>query len=141
MDTFLLYIIQSIKSADNGGSKYEYIQKIHLAHSCARDTRQAAEEFHAAVSQKNMELVIFFCSSEYDLDVLAEEMSRLFAGIQVVGCTTAGEIGPAGYRNHSLSGVSFPTGSCRSRQRAAGALKPVRHLPEGTTLRKLVAAA
>ncbi len=87
------------------------IQKIHLAQSCARDTRQAAEEFHAAVSQKNMELVIFFCSSEYDLDILAEEMRRLFAGIQVVGCTTSGEIGPAGYRNHSLTGASFPTGS------------------------------
>jgi hypothetical protein len=39
-------------------------------------------------------------------------MNRLFAGIQVVGCTTAGEIGPAGYLTHSLSGASFPTGSC-----------------------------
>ena len=76
------------------------------------EARQAVEEFHAAVAQPNMELVIFFCSSEYDLDVLAEEMNRLFAGIQVVGCTTAGEIGPAGYRTHSLSGASFPAGSC-----------------------------
>ncbi len=59
-----------------------------------------------------MELVIFFCTSEYDLDVLAAEINRLFAGVQVVGCTTAGEIGPAGYRTHSLSGVSFPAGSC-----------------------------
>ena len=59
-----------------------------------------------------MELVIFFCSSEYDLDALAVEMNRLFAGIQVVGCTTAGEIGPAGYHQHSLSGASFPAGSC-----------------------------
>jgi hypothetical protein len=29
-----------------------------------------------------------------------------------VGCTTAGEIGPAGYRSHSLSGASFAVGSC-----------------------------
>jgi hypothetical protein len=58
-----------------------------------------------------MELVIFFCSSEYDLEVLAEEMNRLFAGVHVVGCTTAGEIGPAGYLQHSLTGASFPTGS------------------------------
>jgi hypothetical protein len=34
-------------------------------------------------------------------------MHRLFDGVQVVGCTTAGEIGPAGYREHSLCGVSF----------------------------------
>jgi hypothetical protein len=88
------------------------IQNFRLAQSCAPEARQAAEEFHAAVSQLDMELVLFFCSSEYDLDVLAEEINRLFAGIQVVGCTTAGEIGPSGYRTHSLSGVSFAAGSC-----------------------------
>jgi hypothetical protein len=88
------------------------IQTIRLAQSCALEARLAAEEFHAAVAQPNMELVIFFCSSEYDLNVLAEEINRLFAGVQVVGCTTAGEIGPAGYRTHSLSGASFPAGSC-----------------------------
>jgi len=76
------------------------------------EAHQAVEEFPGAVAQPNMELVVFFCSSEYDLDVLAAEMNRLFAGIQVVGCTTAGEIGPAGYHQHSLSGASFPAGSC-----------------------------
>lgn len=84
---------------------------IRMAQSCATEARQAVEEFHRAVAQPSTELVMFFCSSEYDLDVLAAEMNRLFAGIQVVGCTTAGEIGPAGYRQHSLSGVSFPAGS------------------------------
>jgi hypothetical protein len=34
-------------------------------------------------------------------------MGRRFDGVQVVGCTTAGEIGPAGCRNHSIAGVSF----------------------------------
>lgn len=86
-------------------------QKTRLAHSRATDARQAAEEFYASVAQPDMELVLFFCSSNYDLQVLAEELNRLFTGIQVVGCTTAGEIGPAGYHSHSLSGVSFPAGS------------------------------
>lgn len=54
---------------------------------------------------------MFFCSSEYNLDALAEEMRRLFAGVQVVGCTTAGEIGPAGYCERSISGASFAAGS------------------------------
>ncbi|MBU4263240.1 MAG: FIST C-terminal domain-containing protein [Proteobacteria bacterium] len=88
------------------------IQNIRTAQSCATETLQAVQEFHAAVSQPNIELVIFFCSSEYDLDVLAAEMNRLFAGVQVVGCTTAGEIGPSGYLKHSLSGAGFPAGSC-----------------------------
>ena len=88
------------------------IQNIRMAQSRAAEARQAVAEFHEAVAQPDTELVIFFCSSEYDLDALAAEINRLFFGIQVVGCTTSGEIGPAGYHQHSLSGVSFPAGSC-----------------------------
>jgi hypothetical protein len=87
---------------------------IRRAQSRAADARDAAAEFHAAVQQKHMALVVFFCSSEYDLDVLAGEMRRLFAGVQVVGCTTAGEIGPTGYIQHSLTGASFSDGSFRA---------------------------
>jgi len=86
--------------------------KICTFQSRATDARLAVQEFHAAVAQQDMALVVFFCSSEYDLDALATEMQRLFAEVQVVGCTTAGEIGPAGYCQHSLSGVSFPEASC-----------------------------
>src|SRR5450755_4325271 len=86
-------------------------QSILTAHSCAPDARQAVREFHAAVVQPEMALVLFFCSSAYDREALAEEMTRLFTGVQVMGCTTAGEIGPAGYREHSLSGASFPASS------------------------------
>lgn len=84
---------------------------IKTGQSVATDAAEAVREFHAAVAQPETELVIFFCASEFDLAVLAAEMSRLFAGIQVVGCTTAGEIGPAGYRDHSISGASFPASS------------------------------
>ena len=87
-------------------------QRIRTAQSCASDARQAVEEFHAQLSPGDGELVLFFCSSEYDLDVLAAELNRRFAGVPLVGCTTAGEIGPAGYRHGSLSGASFPVGAC-----------------------------
>ena len=87
-------------------------QNIRTAQSCATEALQAAQEFHAAVAHPDIELVIFFCSSEYDLEALAAELYRLFAGVQVVGCTTAGEIGPSGYLQHSLSGAAFPAGSC-----------------------------
>lgn len=83
---------------------------IRTAQSSAKDVRQAVQEFHAGVQQPDMALVVFFCSSRYDLDALADEMNRLFAGVKVVGCTTAGEIGPAGYCDFSLSGASFPAG-------------------------------
>ena len=81
------------------------------AQSCAADSRIAVREFHAGAHQPDMELVLFFCSSDYDLEALTEEMNRLFAGVRVVGCTTAGEIGPAGYCERSISGASFPAGA------------------------------
>lgn len=85
---------------------------IRQAHSTATDAHQAVREFYASVQQSGMALVLFFCSSDFDRDVLAAELARLFAGIQVVGCTTAGEIGLAGYRNHGLAGVSFSAEIC-----------------------------
>ena len=81
---------------------------IRRGQSTATDSRSAARELHGAIAQDNAELIIFFCSSEYDLDALADEMNRLFTGVPVVGCTSAGEIGPSGYRDRSLSGISFP---------------------------------
>lgn len=84
---------------------------IRTAHSLNPNAREAVIEFHAKVAQPDIELVVFFCSSEYDLEILAPQMDRLFVGIQVVGVTTAGEIGPAGCRQHSLSGVSFSSKS------------------------------
>ena len=87
-------------------------QTIRIAQSCARDPREAVEEFYAGVAQPDATLVVFFCSAEYERDVLAAEMGRRFAGTQVVGCTTAGEIGPAGCRDHSITGASFSPASC-----------------------------
>jgi len=86
--------------------------QIRSMQSSASDARAAVRELHAGVVQPDTELVIFFCSTTYDLAALADEINLRFAGIAVVGCTTAGEIGPAGYRKHSLVGVGFPKGSC-----------------------------
>lgn len=88
-------------------------ERIRNAHTQAADARQAARELHEQLSQPDMELVVFFCSSQYDLDALADEINRLFAGIKVVGCTTAGEIGALDYCDRSLVGMSFPS-SCFS---------------------------
>ncbi|MCW8409334.1 FIST C-terminal domain-containing protein [Legionella sp. PATHC035] len=82
-------------------------QTIRIGQSTANDPQTAVKEFYAAVHQPNMELVLFFCSSQYNLDAIAKEMNELFPNMKVIGCTTAGEIGPSGYIEHSLSGVSF----------------------------------
>ena len=80
---------------------------IRSAQSMAGDARVAVREFYEGVKQDNMALVVFFCSSHFDLDAVADEMNRCFSDVPVVGCTTAGEFGPAGYCDRSLAGVSF----------------------------------
>lgn len=82
-------------------------QSIRTGQSFAKDPYIAVKEFHAAVYQPNIEFILFFCSSHYDLNIIANEINSLFPNKQVIGCTTAGEIGPGGYTEYTLSGVSF----------------------------------
>ncbi|MBN1320211.1 MAG: FIST C-terminal domain-containing protein [Thermoleophilia bacterium] len=79
--------------------------------SNSHDPVVAVRELHRQLTRPETELVVFFCSTDYDLDVIAEQMNRAFAGVTVVGCTTAGEIGPLGYLDGSLSGFSLPSSS------------------------------
>jgi len=97
---------------------------IRLFQSRATDAKQAVQAFHDGVTQRDMELVIFYCSPLYDLSVIAAEMRDLFGAVLVIGCTTAGEIGPAGYCDHSLSGVSFSSSHFKV---AAGRLGDLQH--------------
>jgi hypothetical protein len=96
---------------------------IRTAQSCASDPREAVEEFFAGVAQPDMSLVVFFCSSAYDRDALAAEMARRFSGVQTIGCTTAGEIGPAGCVDGSLTGASFSAGACTAVTRSIEGLQ------------------
>lgn len=106
---------------------------VRAGHSTATDPAEAVREFHAAVAQPDAALVLFFCSSDYDLDALATELRAQFEGVAVVGCTTAGEIGPAGYESHSLSGASFAAPSFAA---VSGLLEGLQDftLPQGQTL-------
>ncbi|WP_445366412.1 nitric oxide-sensing protein NosP [Methylomonas sp. BW4-1] len=80
---------------------------IRIAHSCLADPQRAVEELALGLQHADTTLVIFFCSNSYDRTVLASEIRRRFQGIQVLGCTTSGEIGGAGLRQQSLVGVGF----------------------------------
>lgn len=75
--------------------------------SRASSAEAAVAEFHAQVAQPEMAAVVFFCSPSYDRPALAEALRHTFPGVPVIGCTTAGEIGPLGYTKHSLAGASF----------------------------------
>lgn len=102
-------------------------QTIRIAHSRAADSGQAVRELYEGVAQPDMALMIFFCSSDYDCDVLALEMHSRFAGVQTVGCTTAGEIGPTGFCEYSLVGASFSAAVCSA---VTGHLGDLQHFEE-----------
>ncbi|WP_114394088.1 nitric oxide-sensing protein NosP [Oleisolibacter albus] len=53
-------------------------------------------------------LVLVFCSVRYDLDRLAAALARCFGDVPVVGCTSAGELTPDGYREGGIVAVAFP---------------------------------
>ena len=75
--------------------------------SFARDEGQAVAELAERIRQPRMDVVIFFCSSQYDLDRLGAELQRAF-DCPLVGCTTAGEVtSDIGYREGGIVGVSL----------------------------------
>ncbi len=87
-------------------------ETIRIAQSCAHEAGEAVAELADRLAQADASLVLFFCSSRYDREEIAAAIATRFAGVPVVGCTTAGEIGPAGCRDHSLTGVSFAASVC-----------------------------
>ncbi len=68
--------------------------RLQRAHTQAKDADQAAAELRAALPEEGA-LTLVFASSGYDLDRLGPALSTLPG--PVVGCTTAGEIGPGGF--------------------------------------------
>lgn len=80
---------------------------IRMGHSNRPQTLEAVQAFCDAIQQPDPALVLFFCSDSYDLDLVATELVRRFPDVPVLGCSTAGEIGPMGCLDHSISGVSL----------------------------------
>ena len=71
----------------------------------------AVAEFAGMVEQPEIAFVIFFCSADYDLPVLAGEFRRGF-NCPVIGCTSAGEIGST-YQEGGIVGASFSSAAFR----------------------------
>ncbi|MFC3625097.1 nitric oxide-sensing protein NosP [Vogesella amnigena] len=82
-------------------------QPVRRCHVYSADPEQAADELYQQLWQPDCSLVLLFVAPDYQLDKLAPALARRFGDVPVVGCTTAGEISPDGYRCHSIVGASF----------------------------------
>jgi hypothetical protein len=67
----------------------------------------AVSSLRNQIWQSNLEFVIFFASPDFDRGDLAHALATEFPGVNVIGCTTAGEITPDGYKEGTLTGLSF----------------------------------
>lgn len=68
---------------------------------------EAARELADAIYQPDASLAMFFCSTDYNLHALEQELRQRFRGVPLIGCTTAGEITPAGYLSGSITGFTL----------------------------------
>jgi len=80
---------------------------IKQAVSTDKDVAVAAAELFSQLEQPGIQVVIFFCSPQYDLPKLAAELQQKFGSTQLFGCTTAGEITPEGIKQGSITATSI----------------------------------
>ncbi|WP_137889148.1 nitric oxide-sensing protein NosP [Pseudomonas sp. 2FE] len=77
------------------------------AMSTAREPEAVAQDLARQLIHPHLGFVLFFCSAEYDLDVLGPTLEQYFGGVGLVGCTSAGEITPLGYGRNCVTAVGF----------------------------------
>lgn len=75
--------------------------------SAAADPHDAVRDLLRQIDQPTIALIALFTSPSYDRAALAEAIRVEMPGIDVIGCTTAGEITSQGYRENTIAGVSF----------------------------------
>ncbi|WP_119271757.1 nitric oxide-sensing protein NosP [Taklimakanibacter deserti] len=106
--------------------------------SAAIDPVDAVRQLLAQIDQPAMALVVFFASPIYDREALAKAIRDSMPGIEVIGCTTAGEITSEGYRENTLTGVSFGRADYRASIRLVSDLDRFRMEAGSTVVQELL---
>lgn len=84
-----------------------YDQKIRRVVTSVADPVRAAAELAEGLRQDRLSLAMLFIAPELATPAMAAAIRAEFAGVPVIGCTTAGEIAPDGFHHGSIAGVSF----------------------------------
>ncbi|MEQ8824522.1 MAG: FIST N-terminal domain-containing protein [Filomicrobium sp.] len=80
---------------------------IHVACSFAESLNDAIAELRAGIPPAEFEHLIVFFSVKLDPKLLAERLNHAFPNTPISGCTTAGEISPAGINRGSIQIIAF----------------------------------
>jgi len=78
--------------------------------SDAPDAETAVEAVARRLGMRPLAFALVFLGAGHDRERMARALSAAFGATPVIGCTTAGEIGPRGYATDSLLALGFPAG-------------------------------
>jgi len=81
---------------------------IRVAASALSSTRDAVVELRERLGSGDFQHIIAFFAIEHDADSLVGALTEAFPGVPVSGCSTAGEIGPAGMMQGGVLLIAFP---------------------------------
>ncbi len=86
----------------------EQTENFKTAYSSAPDLSLAVKQIQQQLAGlDNQTLILFFASSCYDPAAVSDKMQQAFGGVEVVGCSTAGEITTGRMLDHSIVAMSF----------------------------------
>ncbi len=91
----------------DGTTPHAQAFEVRRGASAAPEPRAAFTELAAQLAQEHPVFTLFYCAPEYASEALCATLAEQFPAGLVVGCTTAGEIGPLGYLDGSIAGVSI----------------------------------
>jgi hypothetical protein len=91
----------------NGGGDMTSDGGVRRGFSTKTGASDAVDEIWEQTSQRDAKLTVFFCSPSYDIESVASRVRERFGDTNVIGCTTAGELGSGGYLDRSLSAFSL----------------------------------
>jgi hypothetical protein len=81
---------------------------IRVAASARHSTLHAVHELKNQLGEGGIQHIIAFFSVEHDAETLVRCLDNAFPGVPISGCTTAGEIGPAGMMQGGVLLLAFP---------------------------------
>jgi hypothetical protein len=88
--------------------KDKHSPAVRAASSDLDDPVDAIEALFRALDPPSLAGLIFFCSSRYDLAAVADAIAARSEGLTIIGCTSSGEISPAGLCEGTITAIGFP---------------------------------
>ncbi len=81
--------------------------QVRIGYSSNSNPATAAGELRGLIGHDQAGLALVFVSNRYEREAMAPALRREFGALPMIGCTTAGEIGPLGYMDGGVSGLTL----------------------------------